>query len=108
MALGDTAKQPALHTSHITSMHFESCLLLRSLLMLCGTHAFLQVIRPSTVQLLRLPCLSVCCSSVFAGGGSKVATLETGATIQVPLFINTGEIIKIDTRTEQYLSRAKE
>jgi elongation factor P len=43
-----------------------------------------------------------------AGGGSKIATLETGATIQVPLFINTGEIIKIDTRTEQYLSRAKE
>lgn len=43
-----------------------------------------------------------------SGGGSKIATLETGATIQVPLFINTGEIIKIDTRTEQYLSRAKE
>jgi len=34
--------------------------------------------------------------------------LETGASIQVPLFINNGEIIKIDTRTEQYLSRAKE
>jgi elongation factor P len=46
--------------------------------------------------------------SCAAGGGSKIATLETGATIQVPLFINTGEIIKIDTRTEQYLSRAKE
>lgn len=45
---------------------------------------------------------------MFAGGGSKVAVLETGASIQVPLFINTGEIIKIDTRTEQYLSRAKE
>lgn len=43
-----------------------------------------------------------------SGGGSKIAILETGATIQVPLFINTGEIIKIDTRTEQYLSRAKE
>jgi elongation factor P len=43
-----------------------------------------------------------------AGGGSKIAVLETGASIQVPLFINTGEIIKIDTRTEQYLSRAKE
>lgn len=43
-----------------------------------------------------------------SGGGSKVAVLETGASIQVPLFINNGEIIKIDTRTEQYLSRAKE
>lgn len=45
---------------------------------------------------------------VVAGGGSKVAVLETGASIQVPLFINNGELIKIDTRTEQYLSRAKE
>lgn len=54
--------------------------------------------------------LIVCLFLLFvsAGGGSKIATLETGATIQVPLFINTGEIIKIDTRTEQYLSRAKE
>lgn len=42
------------------------------------------------------------------GGGSKVAKLETGASISVPLFINAGETIKIDTRTETYLSRAKE
>ncbi len=39
-------------------------------------------------------------------GGSKPATLETGATIQVPLFISTGEKIKVDTRTGQYLGRA--
>ena len=37
---------------------------------------------------------------------SKPATLETGAHIKVPLFINTGDIIKIDTRTGEYLSRA--
>ena len=37
---------------------------------------------------------------------TKVATLETGAQIRVPLFINTGEVIKIDTRTGEYLSRA--
>ena len=36
----------------------------------------------------------------------KSATLETGAQIKVPLFINTGDIIKIDTRTGEYLSRA--
>lgn len=48
--------------------------------------------------------MHVCCLN--AGGGSKVAKLETGATISVPLFINTGEVIKIDTRTDQYLSRA--
>lgn len=38
----------------------------------------------------------------------KPATLETGATIQVPLFINTGEKIKVDTRTAEYSERAKE
>jgi len=39
-------------------------------------------------------------------GGSKPATLETGATVQVPLFINEGERIKVDTRSGDYLSRA--
>jgi elongation factor P len=39
-------------------------------------------------------------------GGTKPATLQTGATIQVPLFISTGERIKVDTRTGQYLGRA--
>lgn len=40
-----------------------------------------------------------------ATGGTKPATLETGATIQVPLFINIGEVLQIDTRTGQYLRR---
>lgn len=39
-------------------------------------------------------------------GGSKPAKLETGAVIQVPLFINQGERIKVDTRSDSYLSRA--
>ncbi len=39
-------------------------------------------------------------------GGTKPATLETGAQIQVPLFITTGEKIRVDTRTGQYLGRA--
>jgi elongation factor P len=39
-------------------------------------------------------------------GGTKPATLETGAQVQVPLFITTGEKIKVDTRTGDYLSRA--
>ncbi len=38
-------------------------------------------------------------------GGSKPATLETGAVVQVPLFIKEGEVVKIDTRTGQYVSR---
>jgi elongation factor P len=39
-------------------------------------------------------------------GGSKPATLETGAQIQVPLFITTGEKVKVDTRSGEYLGRA--
>jgi elongation factor P len=39
-------------------------------------------------------------------GATKPATLETGAVVQVPLFINTGERIKVDTRTGEYSSRA--
>lgn len=38
-------------------------------------------------------------------GGTKPATLETGKQVQVPLFITTGEKIKVDTRTGEYLSR---
>ncbi|MGB6976810.1 MAG: elongation factor P [Gammaproteobacteria bacterium] len=41
-------------------------------------------------------------------GGTKPATLETGAVVRVPLFINVGDLIKVDTRTGQYISRAKE
>ncbi|RLG30411.1 elongation factor P, partial [Methanosarcinales archaeon] len=40
-----------------------------------------------------------------ATGGSKPATLETGAVIQVPLFINEGDIIRVDTRTSEYIER---
>ncbi len=40
-----------------------------------------------------------------ASAGSKPAVMETGITIQVPFFINTGDIIKVDTRTGQYLER---
>ncbi|MEQ8290092.1 MAG: elongation factor P [Gammaproteobacteria bacterium] len=43
-----------------------------------------------------------------AQGGSKPATLETGAVVKVPLFIENGELLKIDTRTGEYVSRAKE
>src|SRR5690606_22008436 len=39
-------------------------------------------------------------------GGTKPATLETGAEIKVPLFITTGEKVKVDTRTGEYLGRA--
>ena len=38
-------------------------------------------------------------------GGMKPATLETGATIQVPLFVETGDLIRVDTRNSSYVSR---
>ncbi len=40
-----------------------------------------------------------------ASGGSKPATLETGAVIQVPLFLNEGDVVKVDTRSAEYLGR---
>src|ERR687893_661314 len=41
-----------------------------------------------------------------SGGGNKPATLETGATINVPLFVNIGDRVKVQTETGQYMSRA--
>jgi elongation factor P len=42
-----------------------------------------------------------------AQGGTKPATLSTGATVKVPLFINIGEVLRIDTRNGEYQNRAK-
>jgi elongation factor P len=41
-----------------------------------------------------------------SGGGNKPATLETGATVNVPLFVNIGDKVKVDTRSGSYMSRA--
>ena len=43
-----------------------------------------------------------------ASGGNKPATLETGAVVKVPLFIEQGEVIKIDTRTGEYVGRVRD
>lgn len=43
-----------------------------------------------------------------SGGGGKPATLETGAVVRVPLFVQIGEKINVDTRKGEYVSRAKE
>jgi elongation factor P len=42
-----------------------------------------------------------------SGGSTKSAKLESGATIQVPFHINTGDVVKVDTRTDSYLERVK-
>lgn len=43
-----------------------------------------------------------------ASGATKPATLETGAVVKVPLFVDEGELVKVDTRTGEYVARAKE
>lgn len=43
-----------------------------------------------------------------SGGGGKPATLETGAVVRVPLFIDIDEVIKVDTRSGEYVSRVKD
>ncbi|MFT7504955.1 MAG: elongation factor P, partial [Gammaproteobacteria bacterium] len=42
-----------------------------------------------------------------AGTGGKPATLATGAVVRVPLFVQTGEVVKVDTRSGEYASRAQ-
>jgi elongation factor P len=42
-----------------------------------------------------------------AQGGTKPATLETGAVVKVPLFLEIGEVVRVDTRTGEYISRVK-
>ena len=43
-----------------------------------------------------------------SGGGGKPATLETGAVVRVPLFVDNDEVIRVDTRTGEYVSRVKD
>ncbi|MGO1720702.1 MAG: elongation factor P, partial [Luteimonas sp.] len=42
-----------------------------------------------------------------SGGGGKPATLETGAVVRVPLFVNQEEMVKVDTRSGEYVGRVK-
>src|ERR1700704_1333441 len=65
---------------------------------------------PATVELPNFVELSVARTAPgvrgdTAQGGTKPATLETGAVIQVPLFLNEGDMVKVDTRTGEYLGR---
>jgi elongation factor P len=43
-----------------------------------------------------------------ASGGNKPATLETGVTVNVPLFVNVGDVIRVDTRTNNYIERVNQ
>lgn len=60
---------------------------------------------PAIVELVVRDCEPGIKGDMIAGA-SKPATLETGATVQVPLFINQGETIRVDTRSREYVERA--
>lgn len=66
--------------------------------------AVLKVKVPITVELTITQC-DPGVQGDRATGGTKPATLETGRTVQVPLFVNSGEKIKVDTRTGEYIER---
>jgi elongation factor P len=61
---------------------------------------------PSTVELEVTEADPGLRGDSVSGGGTKPATLETGAVIQVPLFIEPGQAIKVDTRSGEYVARA--
>ena len=63
---------------------------------------------PPTVVTLQITQTDPGLKGDTSGGGSKPATVETGQVLRVPLFIQEGELIKINTRTGEYLARAKE
>jgi len=67
----------------------------------------LSVVAPNFVE-LRITQSDPGVKGDTAQGATKPATLETGATVKVPLFVEEGEVIKIDTRTGDYVSRVKE
>jgi elongation factor P len=68
--------------------------------------------RPADVQLPSATDLAVAETEpgvrgdTASGGGNKPAVLETGAKIQVPLFIEVGDVVRVDTRSGEYVSRA--
>ncbi|ROH89192.1 elongation factor P [Stagnimonas aquatica] len=64
----------------------------------------LQVLPPNTVE-LQIAETDPGLRGDTSGGGGKPATLETGAVVRVPLFVQQGEVIKVDTRTGEYLGR---
>jgi elongation factor P len=68
--------------------------------------------RPSDVQLPSTVEMAVTSTEpglrgdTASGGGNKPATLESGVKVQVPLFVNEGDRVKVDTRTREYVARA--
>ncbi len=65
-------------------------------------------VKPPNFVLLKIVATEPGVRGNTASGASKPATLETGAVVKVPLFIESGEMLKIDTRTGEYVGRGKD
>jgi len=63
-------------------------------------------VEPPTFMILKVASTVPGVKGDTAQGGNKPATLETGVTVQVPLFVNEGDRIKVDTRDDKYIERA--
>jgi elongation factor P len=61
---------------------------------------------PSTVEMAVAETEPGVRGDTASGGGTKRATLESGVTVQVPLFVNEGDRVRVDTRTREYVARA--
>ncbi|MFP4201252.1 MAG: elongation factor P [Clostridia bacterium] len=61
---------------------------------------------PASVELEVVDTVPGVRGDTVSGGGSKPATLETGVEVQVPLFVERGDVVRIDTRSGEYLERA--
>ena len=76
--------------------------------MICKIHSYQEkpfAVEPPMFVVLEIADCEPGVRGDTATGASKFATLETGAAIRVPLFINTGDVLKVDTRTGEYLER---
>jgi elongation factor P len=73
---------------------------------ICSTNGTIYSVEPPLFVELKITDTEPGFKGDTAQGASKPAIVETGATVYVPLFVNEGEVIRIDTRTGEYLSRA--
>ena len=73
---------------------------------ICYNHEVLQVILPTFI-IAEVTHADPGLKGDSSRAGNKPVTIDTGATVQVPLFINTGEFVKIDTRSGEYVERVK-
>ena len=101
----DTYDQIHVAGGHRRRRRRTTCWRTRTAIVATHEGAPLYVELPAVGRARRSPTPSPGLQGDRSTGGTKPATLETGAEIQVPLFISTGEKVKVDTRDGRYLGR---